>query len=187
MLPHRLLALGMYIFNIKSTSNQNIIIWNKKTKTKKMKSGFVWLRLVTQTLTRFSLFSVMLFLNKMFEKPCSYHYIYIAKKCNCLSMFHFCQYFSFGFSKKKKVCEKGAKCRQYFFKEKKWVILHFSCFCFFYVLGCTDVLLKQGCIKHCDIVFSINSQLRMCELFVWVHSYLWCYIKMVTGFLFQWG
>lgn len=58
--------------------------------------------MVTQTVARFSLFSVMLFLNEMFEKPCSYHYIYIAKKCNCLSMFHFCQYFLFGFSRKEK-------------------------------------------------------------------------------------
>jgi len=126
---------------------------------------------VTQTVARFPLFSVMPFLNKMFEKPCSYHYIYIAKKCNCLSMFHFCQYFLFGFSKKKTVCEQGAKCRQYFFKERKWVVLHFSCFFVFYILGCTDVLLKQGCIKHCDIVFSINS-------WEWLYS-LTMYIVMM--------
>lgn len=45
-------------------------------------------------------------------KPCSDHYIYIAKKCNCLSMF-FCVLIF------KMVCEQGVKRRQYFFKKKK--------------------------------------------------------------------
>lgn len=116
------------------------------------------MRLVTQTVARFSLFSIMLFLNQMFEKPCSYHYIYIAKKCNCLSMFHFCQYFSFRFSKKRFV-NKEQNADNIFLKRKSESFFILAVFGFFYILGCTDVLLKQGCIKHCDIVFSINSQL----------------------------
>lgn len=84
-------------------------------------------------------------------------------------MFNFCQYFLFGFSKKT-VCEQGAKCRQYFLKRESESFFILAVFGFFYILGCTDVLLKQGCIKHCDIVFSINSwEWLYC---VHVHSYL---------------
>lgn len=72
-------------------------------------------------------------------KPCSDHYIYIAKKCNCLSMF-FCVIIF------KMVCEQGANADNIFLKRKKWITLHFSCFCFvlfFYILGCTNVLLNK--------------------------------------------
>jgi len=75
----------------------------------------------------------MPFLNKMFEKPCSYHYIYIAKKCNCLSMFHFCQYFLFGFSKKNLFVNKEQNADNIFLKRESesFFILAVFLFLFF--------------------------------------------------------